>query len=62
MVAMYHDILQNVERINQVPGLRHMEIPENTTNFWATLESLKTTLKFACFQIAVMVSQGKNLY
>ena len=63
MVTMYHDILQNIEKINQIPGLRHVEVAEhNGEEYWATLESLKTTLKFACFQLSVMVAKGKYSY
>ena len=59
MITMYHEILQDIEKINQIPGLRHVEIPENDgEEYWATLASLKATLKYACFQISVMVAKG----
>ena len=61
MVTMYHDILQNIEKINQIPGLRHVEVAEhNGEEYWATLESLKSTLKYACFQLSVMVAKGTH--
>ena len=58
---MYHNILQQVATINVIESFDTVSRSEQEQDFWATAESLKASLKFCAYQLAVMCAKGNYI-
>ena len=61
LTTMYHLLLQQVATINAIESFDVVSKPVQEKDFWATAESLKASLKFSAYQLAVMCANGKTL-
>ena len=55
---MHHQILQQLMTLNAIPAIHATDVPEEQGAMWATISTLKSSLKFVSYQLNVLLAKG----